>query len=1189
MYQYENAFNASVEYFEGDELAAKVFLDKYALRDNDGNLLEQTPTEMHHRIAKEFARIESKKFKNPLTEEEIFGLLDHFKYIIPQGSPMFGIGNNHQIVSLSNCYVVESPEDSYGGICRVDEMLCQISKRRGGVGLDISKIRPAGSGVKNAARNSTGVVSFMERYSNTIREVGQSGRRGALMLTIHVAHPDVEQFVTVKNDATKVTGANISVLLSDEFLSAVEKGEKFRLRFPVDAPPSDTDKWVDAKELWMKMINNAWLRAEPGLLFWDKIKKYNAVDCYHEEGFDTVSTNPCCFAKSSEVMVITKDGIKEIKAITSNDEIWIDDEQVWAKTTGYFDAGKAEVFKVTFSNNEELFITANHKLAKTKFKRVGKKVVAQGFDLIELKDLIVGDKVTIHANEVTDYNFGTKGNYAEGVIMGWLTGDGCLSYHDDAAAYPNTILDFWKQEHDVCEIVHEFFQKMNYDLTVQTNKINDVHRIQTRVFTEQFTNKYEYNIWNFKSENKKLDFLNDASEEFLKGYLSAYFTADGTVYCHHEASNYNVSLASINKNRLIQIKNILNVFGIKSSVCKLRDAGESSFNNSKYATKDCWRVIITGKIYIERFKNEIGFLSKTKQDLLEKIFNQESLRQPKCGQFTKIESIESVGIQEVGCIEVQDYHRFTANGIISGNSEITLSKFDSCRLMAMNLYSYVVDPFTNGSYFDYDLFEKHSEIIQRLMDDMIDLEEEKILQIIAKIKKDPEEKGIKARELELWQNIHDRCIKGRRTGTGVTAMGDTLAALGLKYGSEESIFEVNKIMKTLCLSSFRSSMEMAKDIGTFPIWNWEKEKDSEFLAMIKENDPKLYKDISIHGRRNIANLTIAPTGTVSILTQTTSGVEPLFMLFPYTRRKKINPTDKNAKVDFVDQNGDSWQEFTVYHPKVKKWMEITGEKDLTKSPWHGCCAEEINWVDAVRLQAAAQKYIDHAISKTVNLPENVAVEEVAKIYEAAWKYGVKGCTIYRSNCRTGVLVDKSKEEKPKNKIQKNDAPKRPASIDAEVHFSKVKGDDYYVVVGLLDGDPYEVFAGINTEGDKPIVKKNVNKGKLKKKTRGQYSLVAGTDEFALSGIHNHENGDSLCRMLSTALRHGADINFVVHQLEKTQGDLSSLSKVLARSLKKYIKDGSTVSGENCGQCENGKLERQDGCVICKSCGWTKCG
>jgi len=815
MYTYENAFNASVEYFAGDELAAKVFLDKYALRDNDGNLLESTPTEMHHRIAKEFARIEKKKFKNPLSEEAIFGLLDRFKYILPQGSPMFGIGNNHQIVSLSNCYVVESPEDSYGGILKVDEMLAQISKRRGGVGLDISKIRPAGAGVKNAARSSTGVVSFMERYSNTIREVGQSGRRGALMLTLHVAHPDVEQFITIKNDASKVTGANISVLLSDEFLNAVEKGEKFRLRFPVDAAPSDADKWVDAKELWKKMIHNAWLRAEPGLLFWDKIKSYNAVDCYHEEGFDTVSTNPC--------------------------------------------------------------------------------------------------------------------------------------------------------------------------------------------------------------------------------------------------------------------------------------------------------------------------------------------------------------------------------------SEITLSKFDSCRLIAMNLYSYVKNPFTNDAYFDYDLFEEHGKICQRLMDDMIDLETEKVEQIIAKIKKDPEDKAIKSRELELWQNIHDRCVKGRRTGTGVTAMGDTLAALGLQYGSEESIKAVGKVMKTLCLASFRSSVDMAKEIGHFPIWKWEKEKDSAFLSMLKKNDPELYKDIQTHGRRNIANLTIAPTGTVSILTQTTSGVEPLFMLFPYTRRKKINPTDKNARVDFVDQNGDSWQEFQVYHPKVQQWMDITGESDLTKSPWHGCCAEDINWVNAVKLQAEAQKFIDHAISKTVNLPADVTVEEVSKIYEAAWKYGVKGCTIYRAGCRTSVLLDKSKEEKPKNKIQKNDAPKRPASIDAEVHHSKVKGDDYYVVVGMLDGDPYEVFAGINTESGKQFIKKSCSSGKLKKKARGQYALINGDENYVLTNIHNHENGDSLCRMLSTALRHGADINFVVHQLEKTEGDLSSLSKVLARSLKRYIKDGCAVSGENCGQCETGKLERQDGCVICKSCGWTKCG
>lgn len=1190
MYQYNDAFEKCIAYFEGDELAAKVFLDKYALKDNDGNLLEETPDMMHRRIAKEFARIEQKKFKKPLSVDEIFALLDHFKYVVPQGSPMFGIGNNFQIISLSNCYVVESPDDSYGGIMRVDEMLAQISKRRGGVGVDISKLRPALAPVKNAARSSTGITSWMERYSNTIREVGQSGRRGALMLSINVAHKDVERFITVKNDDTKVTGANVSVLLSDEFLNAVEKDENFRLRFPVDAPPSDSDKIVRAKDLWKKIIHNAWLRAEPGLLFWDKVTKYNAVDCYADDGYKTISTNPCCFAKDSEVMVITREGIKEIKQITPNDLIWVDDQQVWAKTSGYFDAGKAEVFKVTFSNNEELFVTANHKLAKTKFKRIGNKVIADGLELVELKDLEVGDKISIHKNEVENFEFGSKGNYAEGVITGWLTGDGCLSYHDEAAAYPNVVLDFWQKEHDVCDIVHEIFEKQGYKISVQNNNVNNVKRITTRVFTEQFTNKYETNIWNFKSEEKPCCFLDNCSREFLQGYLAAYFTADGTVYANHEASSYNVMLASINKARLEQIKQLLLVFGIKSTVSKLRDAGESYFNNSKYATKTCWRLVITGKNYLEKFEKHIGFLSECKTSDLRSIFEKENIRQPKCGQFVAIKAIESVGAKEVGCIEVEKHNRFTANGIISGNSELPLCSFDSCRLMVLNLFSYVVNPFTKDAYFDYDLFAKHGETLQRLMDDMIDMELEKIQAIIEKVKKDPEEKHIKQRELDLWKTVYEKCEKGRRTGTGITALGDTLAALGIGYGSQESIDIAGKIMKTLCIASFRSSCDMAKEVGAFPIWKWEKEKDSEFLLMIKEHDPKLYTEISKFGRRNIANLTIAPTGSVSIMTQTTSGIEPLFMLFPYTRRKKINPTDKNARTDFVDQNGDHWQEFEVYHPKVKMWMEITGEKDLKNSPWFGHCAEDIDWVAAVKLQAEAQKYVDHAISKTVNLPQEVTEEQVAKIYEAAWKYGCKGMTVYRSGCRTGVLVDKSKEEKTKNKIQKNDAPKRPSSIDAEVHFSKVKGEDYYVVVGLLEGDPYEVFAGSNVENGENIIKKGLHKGKLEKKARGKYVFVAdGETSCDLTNINNHENGDALCRMLSTAFRHGADISFVVHQLEKTEGDLASLSKVLARTLKKYIADGTKVHGEECPECKQNNIQRDDGCVICKDCGWTKCG
>ena len=816
MYQYNDSFDKCVEYFEGDELAAKVFLDKYALKDNNSNLLEQTPADMHRRLAKEFARIEDEKYTEPLSEEQIFSLFDKFKYIVPQGSPMFGIGNDHQIISLSNCYVVESPKDSYGGILKVDEHLAQISKRRGGVGVDISTLRPSGSPVKNAARTSTGIGSWMERYSNTIREVGQAGRRGALMLSIHVAHKDIESFITIKNDSSKVTGANISVLLSNEFLEAVEKGEKFRLRFPVDAPPSDSDIYVDAKELWKKIIHNAWLRAEPGLLFWDQITKYNAVDCYAEDGYKTISTNPC--------------------------------------------------------------------------------------------------------------------------------------------------------------------------------------------------------------------------------------------------------------------------------------------------------------------------------------------------------------------------------------AELPICAFDSCRLMVLNLFSYVVNPFTKDAYFDFALFEEHAIICQRLMDDMIDLELEKVREIIKKIKKDPESSTIKSNEIELWEDIYKKCENGRRTGTGLTALGDTMAALSIAYGSRQSIDMTGKICKALCLSSFRSSVDMAKKTGAFPVWDWNKEKDSEFLLMLKDLDATLYENMQKHGRRNIANLTIAPTGSVSIMTQTTSGVEPLFMLFPYTRRKKINPNDKNARTDFVDPNGDHWQEFEVYHPKVKMWMDITGETDLKKSPWFGCCAEDIDWVAAVELQAEAQKYVDHAISKTVNLPEEVTEEQVAKIYEAAWKYKCKGMTVYRKNCRTGVLVEKpAKKEEVEEKIIKNDAPKRPADIEAELYLPMVKGEPYYVVVGLFNGEPYEVFAGLNTEDGKPLIKCKETKGLLKKLNRGKYVFQAGNESFNLINISNHENGDALCRMVSTSLRHGADISFVVHQLEKTKGDLVSLSKVLARTLKKYIKDGTKVHGEECPSCASSQIERNDGCVICKSCGWSKCG
>jgi ribonucleoside-diphosphate reductase alpha chain len=853
---YEESLEASISYFNGDELAAKVFLDKYALKNEQSEILEKSPYMMHSRLAKEFARIEKNKFKVALTEAEIFSFFDRFKYIVPQGSPMFGIGNNFQIISLSNCYVVETPSDSIGGILKTDQQLAQISKRRGGNGASLNSLRPSGAPTKNSSRSSTGVPSFAERYSNTIREIGQSGRRGALMLTLSVHHPDCckiddaqwespkkivlkgdaekqerdivtdsrfydennVDFCSMKLNRKKVTGANISIQLSDEFLNAVKKGTKYEQRFPLDYKEKGVkpmvSKMVDARKVWQKIIHCAWQSAEPGLLFWDLIRQFNAVDCYAKHGFATESTNPC--------------------------------------------------------------------------------------------------------------------------------------------------------------------------------------------------------------------------------------------------------------------------------------------------------------------------------------------------------------------------------------SELPLCILDSCRLMVQNLYSYVLHPFSKDARFDYDLFYAHAKISQRLMDDLIDLELEKIYQIIAKIKSDPEPEEIKREELTLWEKIAEKCSSGRRTGLGVTGEGDAIAAVGLKYGSDESIKFVEKIHKTQKLASFDSSCEMAQEIGAFPVWDWELEKDSAFLLQIKKEDEALYERIKKYGRRNIANLTIAPAGTVSIMTQTTSGVEPLFDIKPYERRKKINPNDSSSRVDFTDTNGDKWQKFEVKHPKLQIWMDVTGEKDWKKSPWYGSCAPDIDWKQRVKLQAAAQRHIDHAISSTINLPAEVTEEKVAEIYLEAWESGCKGITVYREGCRSGVLIRKDKEEGPK--ITKTVAPKRPKSLEGKLHFFNFRGDKYFVAVGLLGGTPYEIFTGFNSEKKRDFIPKDCNTGQIKKHRRGHYVFESATDgeTYALNNGHSDDNADALTRMISCSLRHGSDIAFVIHQLEKTSGDLSSFSKCLARTLKCYVENGKEVSGEECSECGS-KLHRENGCIICKNCGNSKCG
>ncbi len=971
IYTHEQAFKASLQYFGGDELATRSFLDKYALRDNDNNILEKTPDMMHRRMAKEFARIEKDKFEKPLSEDEIFDLFDKFRYIIPQGSPMSGIGNDFQTVSLSNCFLLDVPLDSYSSILRVDEQLVSISKRRGGVGIDLSSLRPEGAATHNAARTSTGIATWMERYSHSIREVGQSGRRGALMLTLDIHHPDIIKFVTIKNDPTKVTGANISVRLSKEFLDAVKTNGEYELRFPVDyrdkgIKPSFS-KMVKAKDVWNTIIHSVWTRAEPGLLMWHNILSYGPADCY--PAYVSRSTNPCV---APETLLLTKNGNKIISSIVGQQvEVWNGD--CWSKTTVTKTGVNQPLLKVILRDGSNLDCTPYHKWYVDMDNRVIGSDACKDSDEIlkQTIDLKPGDKVRRHSVNYTN------------------------DYHSDSLVEVEAIIDLGRRD---------------------------------------------------------------------------------DTYCVNEPIN----------------------------------------------------------------------------------------------------------------------HKAVFNGILTGQcSEIPLSPLDSCRLLCINLFSYVQDPFTPQAKFDYNLFHKHSKFAQRLMDDLVDLESEKIDKIISKINSDPEPLEIKQNELEMWKRIKIHNDEGRRTGTGITALGDTLAALGIRYGSDQSISETESIYRALKLACYESSVDMAEELGSFKGYDPKTEEANPFIQRLAEEDLGLYKRMMVHGRRNIALTTTAPAGTVSILTQTTSGIEPLFML-GYTRRKKIDHNDKTTHVDFTDDNGDKWQEFTVYHPKINDWTKASGEVDPKRSPW--ICAEDVNWVSRVALQAAAQKHVCHAISVTINLPEDVKEEEVAKIYETASDSGCKGITVYRKNCRSGVLIENKSEPKPKSsaRICKSVAPKRPRDLPADVFYFTAKGDPYYVVVGLLDGDPYEVFVGSNKpdSDDKQDdhsfhIPKTIAHGKLTKESRGHYRLTNGDLSFVLDNGHSDPNANALTRMISTALRHGSDISFVVHQLEKTEGDMTCFAKVLSRALKKYVKDGTKVSGEVC-EC-GGELVRESGCRICKSCGASFCG
>lgn len=824
---YDEAFAKSRKYFNGADMEAGVFLDKYALKDSQGNLYEATPDDMHERLARELHRIEQ-KYPNPTSYEEIYESIKDFKYIIPQGSPMAGIGNPFQFMSLSNCFVVHNPYDSYAGIMKTDEQLAFLMKRRAGVGTDISHLRPNESPVKSAARTSTGAVSFMERYSNTTREVAQAGRRGALMLTISSLHPDVDEFIKIKSDKTKVTGANISVKMHDSFMEAVERGDtEFTLQFPVDVPIEDAEftKTINPQEVWKELVKNAHADAEPGLLFWDNIINESIPDCYADLGFQTVSTNPC--------------------------------------------------------------------------------------------------------------------------------------------------------------------------------------------------------------------------------------------------------------------------------------------------------------------------------------------------------------------------------------GEITLCHADSCRLLAINLWSFVKNPFTDKAEFDWELFEEKVHLAQRLMDNIVDLELEAVDKILAKLDADPEPDYIKRSERELWEQIKDKATRGRRTGTGITAVGDMLAALGIRYGSDRSIDFVEEVMKFKKHAEYTESVKMAEERGAFPMWDPEREKDNPFLLRLKDEAPELWERMMYSGRRNLALSTIAPTGTTSMMAQTTSGIENLFLPV-YFRSKKVNPSDANVRVDYTDDVGDAWQEYPVFHPKFKTFLKIKGLSDeeiqnlskeeadewVKKSPYHGATVNDVDWTNKVRMQGRVQKHIDHSISVTTNLPKDTPVELVEEVYMTSWKAGCKGVTIYVDGSRTGVLNTESKKDQTSG-IVHTDAPKRPKTLPCDVYHTTAKGERWTVFVGMMEGKPYEVFAVPGEHGTHKTV------GKLTKVKSGQYDFENGEVVEDVT-THNNDEEAALARMISTALRHGAKIDFVTEQLNKTEGSIISFAKAIARQLKKYVSEegqerqlaASPLECPDDGQECN--IAFQEGCVTCKTHGISKC-
>lgn len=1297
-FTYSKVYEASLEYFNGDEFAAKVFVDKYALQAPSGEYLELTPVDMHKRLAKEFARIEQ-KYPNPLSEEDIFNLIDRFKYIVPQGSPMSAIGNPFQVQSISNCFVIQGVYsdklDSYGGIMLADQELAQIMKRRGGVGLDISGIRPKGLNTNNSAKTTDGIAVFMERFSNTCREVAQNGRRGAEMQTISVNHPEIETFINIKRNLKKVTGANISIRLTDEFMQAVKNNEEYILRWPVESNPDDAKvtKKVKAKDIWNQIIDSAWTSAEPGLLFWDTVTRNTPSDIYHEFGHKSISTNPCF---SGETLIAVADGrnavsIKQLAEEGKDVPVYSLDKKTGLveikmgrnpRITGH----DKKLVRVWLDDNSYVDTTPEHKFLLKDGGTVEAKDLAPGTSLPRFSKrlekvsksnhdpyyMIYGNVHDFHKNRIFEHRLIAKFHnpekwddvYNQAKRNGFAKTGGLVVHHKDYNQlnnFPDNLQIMTFKEHQQFHAEHDTSGTNNGRYSGFTDDEIKQHAV---LLTKRLNRRFSHNDWlEYAANNGLPQAFSDFRKELSNSTTLAKWAAleAGLEFINEDPRSVKTYQSMLEQgydarieNNVVLVKKVCEIckcdFEIdhlhrEGAICSVkckniylnsdpdtkakRDTSRDSFNQEKMLSvknnqariysqlkfnlkRDpmmkeweaaCKKENVPcriGKVLKFGFKN-FKEVAEAGDNYNHKVVRVEELEGESTVYNITVDDNHTVAV--ITNYDGDDVGQSNQTGVYVANcGEIVLPAYDACRLLVLNLSSYVRDPFTKKASFDFKNFHEHAIVAQRLMDDIIDLEIECIDRIIAKIEADPEPPEAKAVELNLWNKIRTMNSSGRRTGLGITALGDSLAMLGVKYGSEASIEITGNIYRALAVSSHTSSCIMAEERGAFDIFNYELEKNHKYLNNIMEHcAPKIKKMWKKTGRRNIANTTTAPAGSVSALTQTTSGIEPAY-LTSYVRRKKHNPSDKNARIDYVDPMGDSWQEFTVYHHGVKTWMQVTGETDITKSPYNGATSTEIDWVASVDLQAAAQKYIDHSISKTCNLPENATKELVSQVYMRAWESGCKGFTVYRDKCRDGVLVSSNESKKIDTTGRPNSigivmAPKRPIELPCEIKKVKVGGEAWAIFIGLLDGKPYELFGGLAKYVDIP---NKYKQGKIAKngKVNGvtTYNLIIGDgeDQMLIKDIANvfeNANFGAFTRTISLALRHGTPVQYVVEQLQKDRNsDVTSFSLIAARVLKQYIADGTKSTAERkCPDCgaEN-SFAYQEKCLKCINCGWSKC-